>query len=170
MELGTALVTVGLGAPTIIGIIIGVFKWSLGRNVAHEDEHKKRTDAALGEHDKELRELRETVIPNIRTTLDNELKVLRESEAKRDSVISELRGTLSGLGNSLGELRGSIAQLGGQLETGREKQALAHREAMKELETSMRQELSRHAHPELPEKVAKLEVAIATLAPPRRKR
>ncbi len=153
MELGTALVTVGLGAPTIIGLIIGIFKWSLGRNVQHEDDYKKRMES-------ELRELQE------------DLSSLRESEAKRDSVISELRGTLSGLGSSLGELRGSISQLGGQLETGREKQAAAHREAMKELETSMRQELSRHAHPELPEKVAKLEVALATLSIPttRRKR
>lgn len=171
MELGTALVTVGLGAPTIIGIIIGVFKWSLSRNVHHEDERNRQQAELLKEHGDELRELREDRLPamqrafddrfnKLREELDQRVAKLREDLAQRDAALATLTGELRGVSSGIGELRGTISQLTGQLETGREKQAAAHREAMRELDVSIRQEISRHVHPELPEKVAKLEAQL----------
>jgi chromosome segregation ATPase len=137
METGTAMTLVGLGAPAITGLIVSFVTWSLKRNVSHEDSWRQSTD--------------------------NELRKLRERDAKRDIEISELRGELRGLGNALGELRGSIHQLAGSLESNREKQAEFYREELQKVEQVMRQELSRHIHPELPEKVAKLEVSVESL-------
>lgn len=155
MDLGTGIGVAGSGV-SLAAIIISLLQWSLKRNVGHEDKWRDDTS-------KEIVSLRE------------ELTKSREREAKRDIDASEARGELRGVANNFGEMRGSINQIASALETGREKQAAFYREELQKVEQTMRQELSRHIHPELPEKVAKLETTVEKLeaafeALPRRKR
>ena len=155
MDLGTGIGVAGSGV-SLAAIIISLLQWSLKRNVGHEDKWRDDTS-------KEIASLRD------------ELTKSREREAKRDIDASETRGELRGVANNFGEMRGSINQIAASLEAGREKQAAFYREELQKVEQTMRQELSRHIHPELPEKVAKLETSVEKLeaafeALPRRKR
>lgn len=138
MDLGTAITTVGLGAPTIIGIIIAIFKWSLGRNVEHEDNWKK------------------DVTERLKTLEDEKVKAAQDAIALRGEVRAATEG--------VGRLSGSVHELVGNVQHLQNTIRDSQREELERIAQMLRQEFSRHIHPELPEKVAKLEATVSTLA------
>lgn len=136
------LQTILLVAPSLASIVMGIFTWSISRNVKREDDDNKKRDATLEEHSKELVQVRAD---------------LTAMAHKNELSAHDLRTQVGAISAGVGELKGSLLGLRASFEEGREKQASFYRAELGKLETSMRQELARHIQPDLPARVAALE-------------
>jgi hypothetical protein len=81
---------------------------------------------------------------------------------------SRARTQLAALAGSMGELKGALKGLRDSYEEGRDKQAAFYRTELTKLEQTFRQELSRNVHPDVPERLSKLEALVEAL--PKKKR
>lgn len=157
MELGTALTVVGLGAPTIVGLIIAVFKWSLSRNVKHDDDWRDKQDTWRSKVDDQLKELPSA---EWRRSVDEELRRQKDASTNQSMEFAKMRGEVQNAVTGIGGLQASLSQLMRAVEESRDKQAQFYREELQKAEQVMRQELSRHVHPDIPERVAALEAEL----------
>lgn len=141
------------GSVSIAAIVVAVVKWSFGRNVQQADatvaalqlEATKTSDklAALEKkHDDELAVLERKLI---------------DAAHKNEMDARETSNKVSHLTTSIGELKGLTSSLGSLLDQNRDKMSEFYRAELSKLEQNFRQELSRHIHPDLPERVTKLE-------------
>lgn len=162
MDLGMGI-AVGGGSISFASIAIGFFVWSLKRNVQHEDNAKVTIDKRQEAFDKALSTSKETHEREIHALRSDMMTALHKYELdSRDS-----RTTLATLAAALGELKGALSSLREAYDEGREKQAAFYRAELLKTEQTMRQELTRNLHPDLPERVAKLEAGV--VAKPKRK-
>lgn len=137
--------TVTGGTISVAAVIIAIIQWSLKRNVDHEDKAKDKLESRLEGFERDL----------------------RATQSKQ----AEAEGGLRNATTTLGEIRGVLQELRGSIDSSRDKQAQHYRDELEKVETGFRQELSRHVHPDLPERVTKLEALLsAEETAPKRKR
>jgi len=167
MDSNLAITLTG-GSISLAAIVIAIVKWSLSRNVEHEDSVKVETKAELENHDKRLQEVRDTYTRELQDVRSE----MMMSSHKAELSAHDARTQLASLAGSFGELKGALLSLRESFEEGREKQAIFYRAELAKTENLFRQELtrstlemSRSVHPELPERLSRLELAVANLAP-----
>lgn len=154
-----ALIVVGLpsAAGAIGSAVWGFVKWSASRNLQHAEESAAATKATQVEHEKKIQDITARSVLDLNTVRSE----MAEKAHKAELESQDLRTQLSNITASLGELKGALGGIRGAFEEGREKQAEFYRSELKRAEQEFRQELARHSHPDLPERVAKLEMAAA---------
>lgn len=131
--------------PSVSSIVMGIFAWSISRNVRREDEDNKRRDSMLDSHTKEL--------TNVRQAMSD---IAHKNELSARDVSMQV----SSISASVGELKGAVTGLRVSFEDGREKQAAFYRTELAKLEQSLRQEMARHIQPDIPERVGALEALL----------
>ncbi len=129
-------ISIAGGSISLAAIVHGIIKWSLARNISHEDGAK--------------------------AAFESRIKALESITADQAIKLSESIGGVSRMTETLGEIRGTLRELRSQWEETRDKQSAFYRSELEKLETAIRQELSRHIHPDLPERMAALEAAVET--------
>lgn len=112
---------VEIGAVAVAGVTLfwKFFDFLAGRAVKTEDTANKRRDDAIEE--------------------------LETENLARQKENTELRHTLETLGTRIGEVRGVLEEVKKNNEIGRDKQAEAHRDEIKKLEFSFRQEMAKQS-------------------------
>jgi len=152
MDLGMGI-AVGGGSISFASLAIGFFIWSLKRNVQNEDNAKAASDRKQETFDKSLSTSKEQHDKEMHALRSDMMNALHKYELdSRDS-----RTTLAGLAAALGELKGALSSLREAYDEGREKQAQFYRAELMKTEQTFRQELTRNLHPDLPERVGRLE-------------
>ena len=146
-------IAVGGGSISFASLAIGFFIWSLKRNVQNEDNAKAASDRKQETFDKSLSTSKEQHDKEMHALRSDMMNALHKYELdSRDS-----RTTLAGLAAALGELKGALSSLREAYDEGREKQAQFYRAELMKTEQTFRQELTRNLHPDLPERVGRLE-------------
>lgn len=141
---GNLAMAVTGGSVSIASIIIGVIVWSLKRNVQHEDDAKRANELRHAENDKRM-------------------DAIEEAVRKRELAELEMRNMVSGISTGLGEIKGLVSSLTTSFETSRDKQAAHYREELAKLEHQFRSDLTRLFHPDLPERMSKVEARLERL-------
>lgn len=144
------------GSVSIAAIVVAVVKWSFGRNVQQADA----TVAALQLESAKVR----AELTALKEKHDNELAQLErkliDAAHKSEMESTSTSNKVAHLTTSIGELKGLTGSLGALLDQNRDKMSEFYRAELGKLEQNFRQELSRHIHPDLPERVTKLEAAM----------
>ena len=164
-------IAVGGGSISIASLVISFVIWSLKRNVEHEDTAKKKAETKQELFDRELQKLRDEAKADVQKLRDEskaEVSTLRttlsDSAHKAEMTAHDARTQLANLAGAMGELKGALGGLREAYEEGRDKQAAFYRNELAKFEQGFRQELTRHLHPDLPERVSKLEALVEALA------
>lgn len=76
---------------------------------------------------------------------DDQIEELKKENLARSKENIDLRHTLETLGTKIGEVRGVLEEVKKSNESGRDKQAEAHREEIKKLEINFRQEMAKQS-------------------------
>lgn len=157
MDAGLGIAISG-GSISIATIVVSVVVWSLKRNVQHEDDSKKNTHERL--------EKTEARIAAVEKRLDQSFAQLekRISDVAHQNEL-DARDTaqkVSNLTSSIGTLQGLVSGLSTSVETSRDKMSTFYKVELDKLEQSFRQELSKSLHPDLPERMTRLEAAVGT--------
>lgn len=152
---GNLAMAVTGGSISVAGIVTALVVWSLKRNVQHEDDGRKADrekmatlekdlQAANARHEKDLQDLRTSI---------SDVKHQNELDAR------DVAQKVSTLTSTVGELRGLIQNLSSNVENSREKMSAFYKAELEKTEQVFRQELSRVVHPDLHDRVVKLETA-----------
>jgi septal ring factor EnvC (AmiA/AmiB activator) len=137
MEPSTIAVSIIGGTVSLASMAVAFVQWSLRRNVEHEDEWRRAVDGRL-------------------TKLATD--VSSNEQRTRDLANAQENAT-----RGLGDIKAGLKDIHESIEDTTDRQARAHREELAKLEATFRQEISRNVHPELPDKVMRLEAQVEAL-------
>lgn len=158
LDTETSIALVVSAIPSVGLVVWKVVEWSFARNVKHEEDKSKKAETTSERHERELQELRASLMQH-KAALAAEMSA---SGHKAEMSAQDSRTQLTQLAGSLGEVKGSLLEMREAFEEGREKQAQFYRAELAKTEQQFRQELSRALHPDLPDRVSKLEMMLPT--------
>lgn len=151
-------IAIGGGSISVATIVVSFVVWSLKRNVQHEDDAKKNHGERIQKN--------EASITALEKKLDQSFAQLekRVSDVQHQNEL-DARDTatkVSNLTSSIGTLQGLVSGLASSVETSRDKMSSFYKAELEKMEQTFRNELSRAFHPDLPERVTKLEAAVGS--------
>lgn len=168
MDAETSIAIAVVAIPGIVATGWKLIEWSFSRNLKHEEDAKKQLADNDAKAATELEEL-EAELLKAREGFSRELQEMRSlfTEAAHTAAMKahDASTQLAQLAGSLGELKGALQGVRQSFEEGREKQAEFYRGELMKMQQDFRQELSRHLHPDLPERMSKLEARLEAKRP-----